>query len=159
MHHELSRSISAVEQIEEILAALAVNKSQLASLMRVSRPTLYDWLRGQEPATANAERLDLFSELLSKADVCSTAPLNARFVKRPVEPNGLTLLEVLSAETIDRKKAEAFLRAAKAFTHEATKCRTTREERLRGLGYDEPTDEERSHRLNQNIAGMDWPTE
>ncbi len=34
------------EQVRELLAALSLNKSQLARILRVTRPTIYEWLQG-----------------------------------------------------------------------------------------------------------------
>ena len=36
-------------QVRELRAALSVNKSELAKILRVSRPTVYAWLDGKKP--------------------------------------------------------------------------------------------------------------
>ena len=43
------------EQVQELLAALSLNKSQLAQILRVTRPTIYEWLRGNRPNAANTK--------------------------------------------------------------------------------------------------------
>ena len=60
---------SFAERIQELQAALSLNKSQIARVLRVTRPTLYDWLQGREPNAANAERLRTLLRMLARAGV------------------------------------------------------------------------------------------
>ena len=75
-------ALSFGDQIREILAALSLNKSQLAEVLGVSRPTLYDWLEGKEPNASNAQRLSDLLRLLVNEGVMSSRPLSARFVRQ-----------------------------------------------------------------------------
>ena len=75
---------SFAERIQELQAALSLNKSQIARVLRVTRPTLYDWPQGREPNAANAERLRTLLRMLARARVSGANPLNARLVRRPV---------------------------------------------------------------------------
>ena len=78
-------ALPVIEQMQELQAALSLNKAQLAGILRVTRPTLYDWLRGREPNAANAGRVDTLLRILARASVSSASPLNARFVARSLE--------------------------------------------------------------------------
>ena len=54
-----TQSISTLpigRQVRELQAALSVNKSDLARILRVSRPTVYDWLDGGEANADNRSR-------------------------------------------------------------------------------------------------------
>ena len=42
-------TLPIARQVRELQAALSVNKSELARILRVSRPTVYDWLDGGSP--------------------------------------------------------------------------------------------------------------
>ena len=42
-------TLPIARQVRGVQAALSVNKSELARILRVSRPTVYDWLDGGEP--------------------------------------------------------------------------------------------------------------
>ena len=59
------------------------------------------------------------------------------------------------------KEFATWLRRAAAWveagTAKCTETRQLREERLRALGYEEPSDQERRERLASNIAARDWP--
>ena len=137
-------ALSTAEQVRELLAALSLNKSQLASVLGISRPTLYEWLDGNEPAQANASRIDSLLRVLAAAGVASRSPLNARFVRRPIVPGMPSLLEVLQRESPNQAEIVKLINAAQAHSGAAQTRRTEREDRLRGLGFDDPSDDERA---------------
>jgi hypothetical protein len=145
------------DQARELLAALALNKSQLAEVLRVSRPTLYDWLDGKEPNAGNTARMVTLLRLLARVGVIGSRPLNARFVRQPLTEGGRSLLDELTAARWDEVRIEDLLRQTRALGARSESKRRSREERLRALGYDEPSDAERRAMLNQNVAMRDWP--
>jgi len=153
----VSYSLTAAEQIQEMLAALALNKSQMATILRVSRPTLYDWLAGKEPAANNAKRIDQICQLLNRVGVTGRSPLNARFVRRPHAEHGTSIIEALTKETISEGDLGNLLRHALTLTQGAVGKRQEREDRLQGLGYDDPSEDERRDNLGRNVALLDWP--
>ena len=149
--------LSVVEQMQELQAALSLNKSQLARILRVSRPALYEWFRGKEPNPANTERLHTLLRCLVRARASGTSPLNARFVRQPAELDGPTLLELLSEERIDEDLVVNAIEEAQALGDAATRRRSAREERLRDLGFEDPGSEQRREQLARNVALRDWP--
>ena len=149
--------LSVVEQIQELQATLSLNKSQLAQILRVSRPVLYEWFRGKEPNQANTERLQTLLRCLVRGRASGTSPLNARFVRQPAELDGPTLLELLSEERIDEDLVVNAIEKTQALGDAATRRRATREERLRDLGFEDPGREQRREQLARNMALRDWP--
>lgn len=149
--------LPAADQARALLAALSLNKSQLAEVLGVSRPTLYDWLDGKEPSIANAGRMGLLLRVLARAGVTGSAPLNARYVRQPLSERGPSLLEALCAEHLDENELMRLLRDARSFGKAALARRQTREDRLRALGYDEPADDQMKDQLAMNIAMRHWP--
>jgi hypothetical protein len=150
-------TMSVADQARELLAALALNKSHLAQVLRVTRPTLYDWLDGKGLNRANAERMAGLMRLLKRTGISSTTPLNARFVRQPTAERSASLLEELSSEQWKEGRIEKLLRAAQALSEELENRRRAREDRLRGLGYQDPSDDDRRKLLNQNVAMLEWP--
>lgn len=75
-------TLSVEDQAREVLAALSLNKSQLAEVLGVSRPTLYDWIERKEPNTSNSQRINTLLRLLAREGVTASSPLNVRFVRR-----------------------------------------------------------------------------
>jgi hypothetical protein len=150
-------TLPVADQAREVLAALSLNKSQLAEVLCVSRPTVYDWFDGKEPNASNSDRLITLLRLLARAEVSSTSPLNARFVRKPLNEDGPALLDWLRAETLDSERILSQLRAARSLGEKAESRRVAREQRLQALGFEVPSEQQRQDQLAQNVAMRDWP--
>ena len=150
-------ALPVIEQMQELQAALSLNKSQLAGILRVTRPTLYDWLQGREPNTANGGRLDTLLRILARASVSSASPLNARFVARPVDIDTPSLIELLGEEPLDENRVIRAIERSRELADSASRRRTAREERLRTLGFEELGGEQRRRQLATNVALRKWP--
>lgn len=150
-------ALPVVEQMQELLAALSINKSQLADILRVTRPTMYEWFQGKEPNAANADRLHALLRILTRAPVSGARPLNARFVRKPMELDAPSIIELLAADDLDEDRIVQALQQARALGETAESRRTRREDRLRALGFEDPTNDERRERLARNAALKDWP--
>jgi hypothetical protein len=150
-------ALATADQVREVLAALSLNRSQLAEVLHVSRPTLYDWLDGREPNVANSERLLSLLRLLNRAGVDSSNPVNPRFMRQPLSEGGISLLDLLLAGSLDSERVLSVLQEARALGDEADAQRRAREERLRALGFEEPTSDQRKAQLAKNVALRDWP--
>ena len=150
-------ALSIVEQVQELLAALSLNKSQLAKILRVTRPTMYDWFQGKDPNAANAERLHALLGVLSRASISGMSPLNARFVRQPIDLGAPSLIELLSEERLDEERVLHTIERVRALGDSASRRRRAREDRLRALGFEDPSDEQRREQLAKNLALKDWP--
>ena len=105
-----SRPIGALPiawQVRELQAARSVNKSELARILRVSRPTVYDWLDGGEPNVDNRSRNGTLVRLVSESRVSANDPVFPRFVRSALELGERNLLELLGEERVDEVTAEA----------------------------------------------------
>ena len=149
--------LSVVEQLRELQAALSLNKSQLAQILRVSRPALYEWFHGKEPNPANTDRLDTLLRCLVRARASGTSPLNARFVRQPADLDEPALLDLLSEERLDEDRVVSAIEGAQALGEAATRRRAAREERLRNLGFEDLGREQRREQLARNMALREWP--
>jgi transcriptional regulator with XRE-family HTH domain len=150
-------ALSIVEQMQELLAALSLNKTELAKILRVTRPTIYEWFRGKVPKLANAQRLQALLGLLSRASVSGANPLNARFVRQPIELGAPSLIDLLSEEHLDEERALHTIQRVQGLEDSASHRRRAREDRLRALGFDSPSDAQRRDQLAKNVALQDWP--
>ena len=150
-------ALPVIEQMQELQAALSLNKTQLAGVLRVTRPTLYDWLHGREPNAANAGRLDTLLSILAQASVSSASPLNALFVARSLEVNAPSLFDLLCEESVDEDRVVHAMRASRDLADSASRKRLAREERLRTLGFEELGGDQRKRQLATNVALRKWP--
>lgn len=150
-------TLPIARQVRELQAALSINKSELARVLGVSRPTVYDWLDGGEPNADNRSRIRTLLRLLSESQVSSNNPLFPRFVRSRLEPGNQVLLKLLSEDTIDEATAKNLVRRAKALGDEIDAQREEREARLRDAGFEEPDAEQRKANLARNVALLAWP--
>jgi transcriptional regulator with XRE-family HTH domain len=148
---------SFAEQARGVMAALALTKAQLAGVLGVTRPTVYEWLGGKEPSPGKAARLTLILRLLARAGVSGEKPLNARFVRHATNERGSSLLAMLCAAELDQDEIEKSIREARDLGEEAESHRMKREGRLRARGFEDPTEEQRRDNLNNVVAMLDWP--
>ena len=150
--------ISVPEQLRELTFALSLNKSQLAKILKVSRPTLYDWFKNAvEPNSGNMARIESVLKLVSQAEITSSEPLNARFVRRPVNNNGSSILQELTEKSLNATLLIKLLQEAKEQSNKARLNRINREKKFRDLGYDELSDEQKKQQLATNISLLEWP--
>ena len=152
-------TLSLVEQLAELMAALALNKPLLARILRVSRPTIYEWFTGKAPKQATEERLQSILDILAQGSVTAATPLNARFVRRPRAGGSLSLVDLLAEECIDAGRAIAAINDVRALTEGAKRRQSERDGSLRDLGFEEPGSEQRRETLARNIALLEWPRE
>ncbi len=145
------------DKVRNLAAALSLNKSQLARILRVTRPTVYCWLQGQEPGAANTGRLHTLLRSLSLASVSGTMPLNARFVRQCSETGEPSLLELLSEEKPAWDRIVEALKAVRRLGDMAGQEQAALEERLRSSGFEEPDAARRREQLAKNMALKPWP--
>ena len=152
-------ALTVARQVRELQAALSINKSELARILGVSRPTVYDWLDGGEPNADNRSRIRSLLRLLSESRVSSNNPLFPRFVRSRLEPGDRIVLDLLSEETIDEATAKNFIRRAKGLGDAMDAEREQREARLREAGFEEPDADQRKANLARNVALLAWPSQ
>lgn len=149
--YEKFLAMSVIDQACEILAALSLNKSQLAEILKISRPTLYSWFEGTEPNPENSDRLLTILRLMAKVDIYGASSLNARFVRNPLSTSGVSLLDSLKAEDWNEEELFQGFKTAKELTQKAAAEKVARQERSRKLGYPERSIEDRMETLNRNL--------
>ena len=152
-------TLPVARQVRELQAALSVNKSELARILRVTRPTVYDWLDGGEPNADNVARIRTLVRLFSEARVSANNPLLPRFVRSPLEPGDQALVDLLCEETITEAIVKKLIHRAKALGDAMDTQREMREARLRAAGFEEPDADQRTANLAANTALMAWPRE
>jgi len=106
--YERALTMSFSEQLELIQKSLGFNRSQIAEVLQISRPTLYAWIEGAEPNSRKRDRLLFLLRLISRAGITPKSPLHPRFLRHPLRDQGLSLLEMLKRSSFPE---EAFLQS------------------------------------------------
>ena len=150
-------ALSVADELRVPQAALSLNKSQLARILRVTCPTLHEWYRGKEPTAANSERIRALLRVLARSAVSGARPLNARFVRQPTDIAEPSLLDLLCGDGLDEERIARALERARDLDAAAARNSTAREDRLRALGFEDPGGEHRKEHLARNVALQDWP--
>jgi transcriptional regulator with XRE-family HTH domain len=95
-HEGPAEAVAALQRIER---AFGDSATELAKILRVSRPMIYHYRRGMRPSVENFRRLKLLADF---ADYVSTeAGVSLGPVLKAPQPEGQSLLELLSAEIPD----------------------------------------------------------
>lgn len=142
------------EQLQVISQVLGLSKSELARVMRITRPPLYDWLKGKSaPKDENARRLSTIAKLMDKIAPEDGPPLFSLFVTEPLQEGSPSLLECLQQEGLDPVLLERLLLAAREMT-------TQRDQRLSAFEAEAApratTPEAREARLDLNLTQLEW---
>lgn len=152
---EIGRFIDTLpERMLEIQYRLGLNKTQLADIFRVSRPTLYEWLEGGFPQPNNQARIESVEELLQALPAGTR--LNARFV-RNLKQDGKSLMELLGEEHFDETAIRSVIEQVVAANVAERATSLARESRLRKQGFEEVPSEQQETNLKTNVAKLDWP--
>ena len=110
------------------------------------------------PATAaTVYRVGSVSKLFTDIGITSTNPLHPRFVRQPVTEQAPALIDLLRGDAIDELAIKSLAREAKELLQGAEGRRAAREDRLRALGFEDPSNEQRREQLARNVAMRDWP--
>ncbi|WP_414541475.1 hypothetical protein [Nostoc sp. CCY0012] len=87
---------SPAEHVANIRDVFAINMSDLASVLGVTRPTVYAWLAGQEPKGEAVIRIQQLSCAADKFNQANIIRLD-KLVHRPIF-NGRSLLDILKTD-------------------------------------------------------------
>ncbi|WP_199332809.1 hypothetical protein [Nostoc sp. FACHB-190] len=87
---------SPADHVANIRDVFSVNMSDLASVLGVTRPTVYAWLAGQEPKEEAVIRIQQLSRAADKFNHANIIRLD-KLVHRPIL-NGRSLLDILKTD-------------------------------------------------------------
>jgi len=87
---------SPAENVANIRDVFAINMSDLASVLGVTRPTVYAWLAGQEPKGEAVIRIQKLSRAADQFNRANIVRLD-KLVHRPIL-NGRSLLDILKTD-------------------------------------------------------------
>lgn len=93
--------LTAQEQIEDIKFYLGVPITDLAKILHVQRPAIYDWLSGSEPRPANRERIQEVHRISKQWNSMTNQKIRT-YLHAPTKANkDVTILDLLSSDTLN----------------------------------------------------------
>jgi len=112
-----SSELSVQVQVRLVLGKLGLSKSDLAKILGVTRPTLYAWLDGHiEPKSENASRLAEIASIVNEEEEFKDQPLFHAYIERRISGHPLSLLEALSAPSLDTSLIKAMIAKIRMMT-------------------------------------------
>ncbi len=145
---------STTEQLQIISHVLGLSKSELAKVMRIARPSLYDWLNGKsEPKDENARRLSTITGIVNRVTHGDSQRVFSLFVTNPLEDGEPSILEYLQREVLESTLIEGLLATALERT-------VLRDQRLAKFERETRTVRQspalREARLDRNLTLAEW---
>ncbi|HMF79429.1 MAG TPA: hypothetical protein VK604_27460 [Bryobacteraceae bacterium] len=124
--------VSVDEQLIAIRSYLSMNTKELATALRVGRATVYAWERGAKLNIENQTRLQQLFMLARRWRSMCSEPLS-ELVRKPLNEDGLTVVELLSREFPNDEDISNAFDLAKTFLTENQTLSIR--ERKRQLGF------------------------
>jgi DNA-binding XRE family transcriptional regulator len=155
-HHAPARTVQVVPEpaslIREVGWYLGLTKTDLKTVLGVSRQTLYEYLAGKyAPVQERMARIEVLHSLARVVQASLGKPLPAAVVQRPLR-GGASLLSLLSREVLDVSEIHEHLRVAyeAARGQRARSAAALREK----LGYRPRTAAEQAATLADNLDAL-----
>ncbi len=105
--------------VRMILGSFGLSKSDLAKILGITRPALYAWLDGKsEPNVENIKRLKAMYDIIKEWPDTRKQPLFHAYIERPVAGNTQSLIEMLSASSIEVEKVRTIICVIQSMTSE-----------------------------------------
>jgi hypothetical protein len=100
VEHSTAKNVdtrSSAEHVANIRDVLTINMSELASILRTTRPTVYAWLEGRQEPKADAAAVNIrrLSQVADKIKLANVIQLD-QLIRRPVL-DGRSLLDIVKA--------------------------------------------------------------
>jgi len=91
--------LSPAEQIASIRDTLQLNMSDLASLLRVSRPTAYGWLDGKEPSAESQKHISTLAMIANRVNSLNIIRMDL-LIHRPIFGGKSLLDQLINQENV-----------------------------------------------------------
>lgn len=141
-----------VEQLGDLRSVFGLNVSELAAILRVQRPTVYQWLKGGALRPKNAKRLGELHNLAVKYRDKGLGSV-ARYLHAPV--NDLpSLIELLVADSLDTAAVVAVLERLLERQSRKAQFRSRVSEAVEQHGFEDATKEEQDAHIEQATSSV-----
>lgn len=141
--------LSAKEQLSQVKKVMGLNISEMAAILLVSRPTIYDWLESQEPniRKKHIERLTSLTQVCNEWKKKNIGRLGSYLHKQFNNENS-SLFNLLTKESLDTKKVNDCLDNIAVILGTKKQKAKMQEKILQEHGFEPISNEDRDDRLN-----------
>ena len=151
-HEETTTTPYSVEQLGDLRSVFGLNVSELATVLRVQRPTVYKWLKNGTLRPKNAKRLGELHNLAVKYRDKGLTSV-ARYLHAPV--NALpSLIELLVADSLDTDAVVAVLEKLLERQTPKASFRSRVSEAIEQHGFEDATKEEQNAHIEQATSSV-----
>lgn len=137
------------DQIEYLRSTFGFNVSQLVTILKVKRPTIYKWLENKKPNRRNQERLDIIYSSFSVWGEDKIGRVGGYLYKKLGK--GLSLHDILIKESIDETLAKEYVLKIKETLSTNRALSIKRNESLSRAGFKPISQEQREKALRHLI--------
>lgn len=154
--HQRLLTASVGVQTREALTALGITKSQMAEILGIQRPHLYEWLADKVGRPEKGDRLRDLLKLLLDAGISSRDPLRGHLLTEPLEPGSQPLVAMLKGGDLSSPAISSALATARRLNRAIDEEAAERQARMRAAGHDSGSDDDRQAKLEETLTMMEW---
>jgi hypothetical protein len=136
---------TTADMVKELQNFFGINVKETADILKVSRPMIYHYQKGKEPAIDNKRRLVLLNSIVDEWDSLSTSAMKVHMKTR--QPEGKTLFDYLNEENINITAIREIMRRA------TTSDRRIREDFAKSISAGETVEQRRDIARERHAAG------
>lgn len=137
---------STEQQINDLRKYMGFNISELAKILQVKRPTIYEWIAGKFPSYKNQDRLDLIYTFCQRWMEKKVGKIG-RHMYRNVTKDNKSLMDLFEADDFDRLQINAALDLVASIISKTIKERSEIDKILKSEGFEPISKEEQKARL------------
>lgn len=140
---------TAYEQIVNIKKSMGFNILELAAVLQVSRPTIYDWLESKASKIRknNQIRLNHFSEISKNWDYKHSGQFGSHLHK-PIGNSNVSLFDLLKSNNLDLNKINSYMDSIARAISKKQQADKAHEALLRKHNFEPISKEDMEDRLN-----------
>lgn len=146
---------TTAEKIEYIRDNFGISVSQLAKILRTSRPTIYSWLEDEVPREQSAQRVQQIYEITTQWSGMNSYHFSPGPLLRQTLGKSPSLLEQLEREDLNLEDIQSGLTAILELMHRRRDRMDRSKERTQDSKISARAKEENRHRLTHTVSSAE----
>lgn len=137
------------EQIKQLKLSMGFNILELAAVLNVSRPTIYDWIESKKTTIhkKNQKRLHLIYEISKTWESKNTGQLGS-YLHKPLGVTNISLFDLLKSENLNSGEIDSYLDSIAQAKLKKRQTNEAHEALLKKHGFEPISKDDMEERLN-----------